>query len=443
MRRRDWLTAATSFGLTSVAGCLDLFGESATIQVPETAFVDERIDISVTDIESEDRVWIEAETEDGSGNRWFGRGLFDPDDGTVHLQEASPNRGTYEQTAAMGLFWSMQPGEFVLPTYDTDQRTQSVRFRVVPETADDPIAERTVERHLAAPDSVETEITSPIVGTLVESPTDGPAPGIVLFHGSGGNRPLAPARMLARHGFTVLALQYFSPDVQTLPDALVEVPVEYADSAVDWLADHEATTEAQIGLGGISRGGELALLVGTRHDDVGAVVNWAGAGMLFNAVVLDENLDPAPDTPDTSAWSIDGEPLAHPSLEAFDQGGDLTEGYRTWIEETTPEETIHAAQIPLEEIGAPILLLSGGDDQVWPSRYLLDRTEQRLETVGYDHRFEHHSYDAAGHGIGVPSLPTWPNRSGGPFGGTIAGTAAAATNAWPRVLEFFELGTNQ
>ena len=67
-------------------------------------------------------------------------------------------------------------------------------------------------------------------------------------------------------------------DAETLSDALVEVPVEYADWAVEWLADHETTTADSVGLGGFSRGGELALLVGTRHENVGGVVNWSERG---------------------------------------------------------------------------------------------------------------------------------------------------------------------
>lgn len=448
-RRRDYLEAITGAGVASLAGCVetvrDLRGSGATIHAPATAAVTDRLGVAVTGVDSQEPVRIEARATDGRGDEWFGRVLVDPDQTRVALRDLRPRRGTYRRPNGMGLFWSMQPVDLDRLVYDADQRIQSVRLRVVPGGSDrsdaSPLAETTVDRRLAAPESTETDLTEPIVGTLVESPTDGPAPGVVLFHGSGGNRALAPARVLAGRGFTVLALQYVSPEHPGLPDALVEVPVEYADRAVEWLADHEATTDDPIGLGGFSRGGELALLVGTRHE-VGSVVNWVGAGLLFNAVVLDDDLAVSERSPDTSAWTVDGDPLPHPSREDFAVGGDLTDAYRAWLD-ATPQETIDGAEIPLERVDAPILFVSAGDDGVWPSRTLQNRAERRLDAADYEYRVEHRTYDDAGHGIGVPVLPTWPNRPNGPFGGTLAGTAAAEADSWPRAVEFFERGAKR
>lgn len=447
MRRRNYLEALAGAGLLATAGCVEFvrdLGTGTTIDAPRAAMVDERLDVVVTDVDAEGPVWVEARTEDGAGHAWFGRSLFEPDDGRIELRDARPVQGTYEDPDGMGLFWSMQPADLDREFYATDQRTQAVTLRVLPDERDpSPLAEATLDRHVAAPECDERTVERPVVGTLVESPGDGPAPGVVLFHGSAGTRPVGVARVLASHGFTVLALQYVSPAHPELPDALVEVPVEYADRAVAWLADHDATTDDPVGLGGFSRGGELALLVGSRHENVGSVVNWVGAGLTFNAVVLEGGVAPSEDTPDTSAWTLDGEPLAHPSLDDFERGPDPTEAYRSWLEEQTPAEALRDAQVPLEAVDAAILLVSAGDDAVWPSRYLLDRVEQRLERLDYGHRFEHRTYDGAGHGIAVPYLPTWPNRPSGPFGGTMAGTAAAEADAWPRAVEYFELGASR
>ncbi len=441
MRRRSYLEAVAGTAAVSLPGCVDAVGNRrgpTTISAPETVPVTERLDVAVDGLDT-DAVWVEAHAEDGSGAQWTGRSLFEPTDGRVRLRNARPVRGTYETRAGMGLFWSMQPDDLGRRRYDADQRTQSVTLRVVPEgRGAGAVATRTVDRHVADPRSEETEVEEPVVGTLVEPPGDGPAPGVLLFHGSSGTRSVAPARALASRGFAVLALQYFSPAQPNLPDALVEVPVEYADRAVEWLAGHAATTDDPVGLGGFSRGGELALLVGTRHE-VGAVVNWVGSGLLFNAVVLTDDLTVSPESPDTAAWTLDGEPLAHPSREAFEPGPDLRSSYQQWLD-TTPGETLRGAEIPLEQVDAPILLLSAGEDGVWPSRYLQNRAESRLDAMGYEYRYEHHSYDGAGHGVGVPFLPTWPNRPSGPLGGTLAGTAAAEADSWPRAVEFFASG---
>jgi dienelactone hydrolase len=447
MDRRRALATLAGTGTGALAGCLEFDGlgdrsrNDPTIHAPATASVTEPLDVLVTGLDVEPPVWVEASTEDGSGTRWFGRGLFGPTEGRVDLRDATPVQGTYDEPGRMGLFWSMQPEDLGRERYDSDHLTQSVTLRVVPDEREETVATTTVGRHVAHPDSEETDVETPVVGTLVESPDDGPTPGVVLFHGSSGNRALTPARALASQGFTVLALQYVSPTRSSLPDDLVEAPVEYADRAVEWLARHETTTDDPVGLGGFSRGGELALLVGTRHE-VSAVVNWVGAALVFNAVVLTDDHTVSPDSPDTSAWTVDGEPLPHPSREQFDPERNLTAAYRQWFE-TTPDETLRAAEIPLEAVEAPILLVSGGDDGVWPSRFLLNRATTRLETMDYPYRFEHHTYDDAGHGIGVPFLPTWANRPSGPLGGTLAGTAAAEADSWPRAVEFFRSGVNQ
>jgi len=450
MDRRRYLGALSGAGLGALAGCVDFVGlgdgedgQAPTIHAPATASVTASLDVDVTGLGVDSAVWIEAHTEDGSGNAWFGRGLFEPTDGRVLLREASPLRGTYDEPSGMGLFWSMQPADPGRRRYDADHRSQSVTLRVVPDRADaTPVATTTIDRRVADPRGSETEVEDPIVGTLVESPADGPAPGVVLFHGSSGNRSIAPARALASRGFTVLAVQYFSPAYPALPDDLVEVPVEYADRAVEWLARHESTTDEPIGLGGFSRGGELALLVGTRHENVGAVVNWVGAALVFNAVVVTDDGTVSPASPDTSAWAVDGDPLPHLSRDRFEPQRDLTDAYRRWLEDT-PDGRVRDAEIPLGDVDAPILLLSAGADGVWPSRYLLNRAADRLDAADDGYRFEHYTYDGAGHGIGVPFLPTWPNRPSGPLGGTLAGTAAAEADSWPRAVAFFEFGAGR
>lgn len=165
-------------------------------------------------------------------------------------------------------------------------------------------------------------------------------------------------------------------------------------------------------------------------------MNWVGSGILFNAFDWDGA------APDTSAWTADGEPLAHPSNDAYPSDPDLRSAYETWLERTD-EETLAAAEVPLADVEAPILLVSAGMDGVWPSRYLLARTEARLDAIDYGYRYEHVSYDRAGHGISLPGLPTWANRETELLGGTPGGTARAAVDSWPRAVEFFELGAGR
>lgn len=101
--------------------------------------------------------------------------------------------------------------------------------------------------------------------------------------------------------------------------------------------------------------------------------------------------------------------------------------------------TLEQAVLPVERIGAPILCLSGEEDEVWPSsrmsEAILARRAER-EVAACDH---HERYPRCGHLIRYPYGPTtglW--ASGIAFGGTPEGLARAQADAWPRILRFFD-----
>jgi hypothetical protein len=104
-----------------------------------------------------------------------------------------------------------------------------------------------------------------------------------------------------------------------------------------------------------------------------------------------------------------------------------------------------AATLPVERIAAPILCLSAGDDQVWPSATMasaiIDRRAGSAGAAG-DH---HEHYAGAGHLIRLGLLATTVSSSSGvAFGGTPAGIASAQADATTRILGFLErhLGTS-
>jgi uncharacterized protein len=102
------------------------------------------------------------------------------------------------------------------------------------------------------------------------------------------------------------------------------------------------------------------------------------------------------------------------------------------------------AFIPVEEISGPILLISGGDDLLWPSALMAKGVMERLEARGFEYPVEHLSYPETGHLILSPYLPTWGSEAfeGLATGGTPEANAEAAEDSWPRVLEFLERALN-
>jgi len=124
-----------------------------------------------------------------------------------------------------------------------------------------------------------------------------------------------------------------------------------------------------------------------------------------------------------------GEPLA------------LTPKFRLAVEKAT---NVQAATIPVEKTRGPILLISAQADGVWPSKELAEISVRRLREREFPFPFDHLSYEDAGHAFRFPFRPTTvsdvkPSQS--PMvmrlGGTPAGNARAAREAWSRVLAFY------
>jgi hypothetical protein len=103
-----------------------------------------------------------------------------------------------------------------------------------------------------------------------------------------------------------------------------------------------------------------------------------------------------------------------------------------------------AAAIPVERIGAPLLLLSGEDDQLAPSTMYAELVVRRLAERGHPHPYRHVSYPGTGHMTNVPpSLPTTVNHRRHPvigrellFGGHPEAQARANRDAWAQELVF-------
>lgn len=271
-------------------------------------------------------------------------------------------------------------------------------------------------------------------------------PGILVLGGSEGGRPRYMARLLAAEGFSCLALSYFGEE--PLPRHLVEVPVERIEAAMTWLVGRAETEGSRIGIVGASKGAELALLLASRQPDpVGAVVAVAPSAVVFAGISMRS------DGRGRSSWSARGDALAfvpyaglaRPALCA--QGLSFLPMYRAGLEDL---DAVEAARIPVEDIGAPIMLVTGGRDRMWPSPQMAEMIQSRLADSGRPPAIHLH-FPGAGHSI----MPWAPGSRLTPFGriantfrlagtsGTVAlggrwkANREALRVSWPQVVSFF------
>jgi dienelactone hydrolase len=270
------------------------------------------------------------------------------------------------------------------------------------------------------------------------------SPAIVVLSGSDGG--IASAAMygepLAACGYAVLALAYFAMD--GLPRDLVEIPLEYFQRAIDWLRQHSAIDADRIGVLGLSRGGEGALVMASTFPDIRLVVANVPSHVVWAGI------DPEPG-PRRSAWSRNGVGLPFVALTRPPDG---VTPWRLLFEESLRDAApaADAATIAVERINGPILFVTGTADGVWPSADMADRAIERLRRHAFSFPCEHARYDDAGHAILVPpyrvgpisnpwpassyTAPRWRTQQVPQMGGTAEGNRRARIDAWPRMLAF-------
>jgi dienelactone hydrolase len=304
---------------------------------------------------------------------------------------------------------------------------------------------------------IETSIRADgIVGKLYRPTDDKTYPGVIVLGGSGGGFGWSGemAARLAHCRFAALALAYFRHD--GLPKALVNIPLEYFETAVDWISRQERITTMKLAVVGGSRGGELALLLASRIPRIKAVVAYAPSSVVWGA-------DGGVTSIGRAAWSYRGRPLPYMKMGL---------SKRTLIEyakmvvcffsrrpyRLTPlcltalenKPSVEQVTIPVEKIQGPILLISGEDDQLWPAAFMCEKIVARLKafgSAGGGFPCKHVKYEGAGHAISLPDLPLedYPVRMSHPLngviyelGGTLEKNAQAAKLAWAEVVSFLD-----
>jgi dienelactone hydrolase len=279
-----------------------------------------------------------------------------------------------------------------------------------------------------------------VIGTLVEP--DGELRGAVLvLGGSTGGMDETVATALAEAGFVSLALAYFG--VAGLPDRLVEIPVETVERGLLWLRAHPSVGGLQVGLVGSSKGGELALLAASHFSEhLSAVVGFSASSVVWQAVPRDRR---DRQQPARSSWTSAGAPVpflryGRPPLAMIVSvaSGPLLHrpvkllGLYERALKRAPE-AVAAATISVERIAAPILLISGTDDQLWPATTLAELAMTRLAQSERPDHDMHLSYHGAGHLAGRPSGRRAASQRYA-LGGTATSDLASHQDAWPQVL---------
>ncbi|NPC96976.1 alpha/beta fold hydrolase [Nocardioides sp. zg-DK7169] len=241
----------------------------------------------------------------------------------------------------------------------------------------------------------------------------------MVLAGSSGRVDSARAELLARHGVLAESIRWFGGAGQN------EGPWEIALELFLERVDDLARSCDRVVVLGTSFGSEAALLTGVHSPHVSAVAAFAPSDVVWAGVRPDGSL--------ASHWTLGGTPLPYVDLvDDWEPDTDPPPAFLGHYEASRDRfpEALSAAAIPVEHIDQ-VLLVAGGDDQVWPSQTMADaitarRDEQGLETMLV-------LEPDAGHRTVLPGEPLAAGGMRMRRGGTPAADSRLGAAAWSQL----------
>ncbi len=415
---------------------------------PISGLADETPSVKVIDGPPGTEVTITAAVTDAKDHRWESRNVFRTDtSGTVDISREAPVSGSYTSTDPAGPIWSMRfTSEDVAPSMFAAPWDQ-LEFTFTAEAGGE-AESRVAVRRWSGPGVTRSEIRGEgFVGFLFEPAGGGPHPAVALISGTTGTQPVEPtAALLASRGYAAMVVGYMG--LESLPKTLCEIPLETLATAIRRLSAHPSVDGERVGVlcASVGAEGALAALSEIEGLDTRAVVAIAPSSVIWQA--MSEGRPPK-----KSSWTLGGEPLPwvpmhgerlvpemikdkllkelsrYPRPSALRLRSAYSAGLRD-------RSAVEKAEIRVERIEAPILLVSGSDDQMWPAAEMaaaLARRRAQARRSGDKHL----NLAQAGHIIRPPFMPTTVTWTEDLYsGGTPEGSARTSVKAWAEILQF-------
>lgn len=186
-------------------------------------------------------------------------------------------------------------------------------------------------------------------------------------------------KLLNDNGYAFLSIAYFG--LEGIPKSLDRIGLEGVHKAVMETAQNPKINSQCITVMGVSRGAELALLLGSHYDEYKSVLAVVPGSSVF------PSLTEAMTTP---GFALNGNSLpfvpvpwsATPALLT----GDLRGAFEKMMENA---EAMNAAAIQVENIKGSVLLMSGTTDEQWPSMEMSEMMMQRFKANNFQFPYEH------------------------------------------------------
>ncbi|MEE4540588.1 acyl-CoA thioester hydrolase/BAAT C-terminal domain-containing protein [Streptomyces sp. V4-01] len=278
-------------------------------------------------------------------------------------------------------------------------------------------------------DIVERELGGRWEGFLAEPAAGSRAAGVLVLSGSSGRIERDRCRLFARAGVTAASVRWFGGPGQ--PPGICEVPLETFADATGLLRERGVT---RVGMLGVSKGAEAALLLSSLSDCADAVIALAPTSVVW------ANVGPGRDgrqQPYRSCWTWQGQPLPFVPYDSSWAGAEpdgAPVSVLGWYERSLEvhADRLRAAAIPVENADADLVLVAGGADRMWPSVRFARELADRRTAAGRSTAVVVGT--GAGHRTVFPGEVAPPPSPHFDHGGTAEADAALGAQAWPHVL---------
>jgi alpha-beta hydrolase superfamily lysophospholipase len=278
-------------------------------------------------------------------------------------------------------------------------------------------------------------------------PASGPASGVLLVPGSTGIAPLAPrAALLAAHGYSTAVLGYMHEP--GLPQSMRQIPVEVVAEGMRAFGALDEVDGDRLVVWAQSVATELVLTALSDPDPppVRGIVAISPSDVVWQAL---GSTGPPPKASSLTRAGVDlpwvpmrserliGQALRHALLRRLPGGASRSTAMRLGAAYADRDVARAAeAAIPVERIDAPMLLIAGDSDAMWPSVSMAAALAARRGHRPTDRMLV---LPGTGHFVSPPATPTTVDRNADLVsGGTPEATGHGQRAAWDAALAFLQ-----
>ena len=388
---------------------------------PNEIVLGDQVEIELSGINPADPLQLNLDFTDGFGSTWHSEMKL----GANEL--VAVRTGFFQLKDPHRLFWSAVRTKQNTSIKNDQAPNTAVEADLTLLTGNTSIAHVHFRQWIQRPGVTRTAARNGIVGSLY-SPQKGSGVGILVIGGSGGGMTWSQqfAAELASKGHHAMGVAYFN--APGVPDQVDRIPLEYFRSAIDQLKATPGVDPNKIIVLGQSWGSQAALLLANVYPDIAGVIAYVPGSAAFQAI------NP-PDYKPNSSWTYKGVDVPFVAMSLPDEFSEPDDPIERWMIVLGNQREYQKGAIAIENIRAPVLLLSSKGDRVWPSTYMSEQLVARARAANPNARITLESYADAGHVITQP--PFTPTTTVfAQNGGTAEGNALARQKSWKKVLDF-------